>query len=158
MVLRTNRIVQRVCVLFSDHSAEGIHDLYQDIICEMWRSFHRYRHASSETTWVYRVALNTALRQHRDHRRHPILVPLDCLCFDTMAADIGDADNDLKERLYHLIGQLPADERTLAYMYTDNMPMREIADVLDISENAVKLRIRRIKVKLKKLNDEYQDH
>ena len=157
MVHRTDRIVRRICVLFSDRSAEGMRDLYQEIVCEMWRSFHRFRRASSETTWVYRVALNTALRQHRSRKRQPILVPLECQGFDTMAVDNGDAGNDLTERLYLLIEQLPPDERALAYMYTDNVPMREIAAVLDTSENAVKLRIRRIKEKLKKLNDEYQE-
>ena len=151
MVLRTDGIIVKVSVLFSDHTPDGIHDLYQDIVCDLWRGYAGFRHASSESTWVYRVALNTARRHRRRLRRTPVTVSLDNARLDSLAAEARD---ELLERLYELIERLPDRYRTLAYLYIDDLPLRDIAAVLSVSENTVKQRIKRMKQKLIKLNED----
>jgi len=151
MVLRTEGIIMRICVLFSDRTSDGIHDLYQDIVCELWRGYAGFRHASSENTWVYRVALNAARRHHRRQRRIPVTVSLDSTRFDTLAAEARD---ELLERLYELIERLPDRYKTLAYLYIDNLPLRDIAAVLNVSENTVKQRIKYMKQKLIKMKED----
>ena len=151
MVLRTEGIIMRICVLFSDRTSDGIHDLYQDIVCELWRGYAGFRHASSENTWVYRVALNAARRHHRRQRRIPVTVSLDSTRFDTLAAEARD---ELLERLYELIERLPDRYKTLAYLYIDNLPLRDIAAVLNVSENTVKQRIKYMKQKLIKMTED----
>ena len=151
MVLRTEGIIMRICVLFSDRTSDGIHDLYQDIVCDLWRGYAGFRHASSENTWVYRVALNAARRHHRRQRRIPVTVSLDSTRFDTLAAEARD---ELLERLYELIERLPDRYKTLAYLYIDNLPLRDIAAVLNVSENTVKQRIKYMKQKLIKMKED----
>ena len=151
MVLRTEGIIMRICVLFSDRTSDGIHDLYQDIVCDLWRGYSSFRHASSENTWVYRVALNAARRHHRRQRRIPVTVSLDSTRFDTLAAEARD---ELLERLYELIERLPDRYKTLAYLYIDNLPLRDIAAVLNVSENTVKQRIKYMKQKLIKMKED----
>lgn len=154
LVQRNNRIVRNICVLFSDHSAEGIRDLYQDIVCEMWHGFHRFRKESSETTWVYRVALNTALRQHRRRLLDPLVVPMARLRFENLNV-ASEGNDELVVRLYDLIDRLPDDERALAYMYIDDISVRDMAAVLKVNEATVRQRIKRMKEKLKKYNYDY---
>lgn len=151
MVLRTEGIIVKVSVLFSDHTPDSIHDLYQDIVCELWRSYAGFRHASSENTWVYRVALNTARRHRRRLRRTPVTVSLDNTRLDSLAAEARD---ELLERLYELIERLPDRYRNLAYLYLDNLPLRDIAAVLNVSENTVKQRIKYMKQKLIKMKED----
>lgn len=150
IVHRNKGILRRICVLFSDRSAEGIRDLYQDIVCALWQGYPRFRHESGEKTWVYHVALNTALHQRRRQRLAPVMVSLDNRLFDTWAEEAGDA---MVERLYTLIERLPAGERALAYLYIDNLPITQIATVLDISVDAARQRIKRMKSNLIKLNE-----
>src|SRR4051812_12388900 len=52
-------------------------DLFQEIVYQLWRSYPGYRRESSPITWLYRVALNTALTAARRRARRPTLVPLD---------------------------------------------------------------------------------
>ena len=151
MVLRMKGIIMRISVLFSDRTSDGIHDLYQDIVCEMWYSYANFRHASSESTWVYRVALNTALRHRRYQRRAPVFVSLDSASLDTLAAEARD---DFVERLYELIERLPARYKTLAYLYIDGLPLRDIATVLNVNENTVKQRIKYMKQRLIKMKED----
>lgn len=152
LVHRNKSILRRICVIFSNRSAEDIRDLYQDIVCELWVGYPRFRRESGERTWVYHVALNTALRQRHRQRRMPVMVPLDGHVFDTWA---DEADDGMVDQLYALIERLPDDERALAYLYIDNLPMTQIAAVLGIGVPTAKRRVKQIKDKLIKLyNDE----
>ena len=45
-------------------------DLFQEIALQVWHSVEAYRGDCAATTWIYRVALNTALAWQRNERRH----------------------------------------------------------------------------------------
>lgn len=151
MVHRKAGIIVRICLLFSDRTADGIRDLYQDIVCDLWRGYPRLRHSSAESTWVYRVAFNTALRHRRRQRRVPVTVSLDDAHLDILATEARD---ELVERLYSFIERLPDRYKTLAYLYIDGLPLRDIAAVLNVSENTVKQRIKHMKQKLIKMKED----
>ena len=149
MVHRMDGIIARISVLFSDRTADGIRDLYQDIVYDLWRGYSRFRHSSAESTWVYRVALNTALQRRRRQYRAPVLVSvdhLDCL--------VDEARNELVERLYELIEHLPASYKALAYLYIDGLSLDEMATVLGVPTNTVKQRIKHMKEKLLKIKED----
>ena len=44
-------------------------DLLQDILVQIWSSIPAFRGEAKETTWIYKVAFNTALAWHRAERR-----------------------------------------------------------------------------------------
>lgn len=149
MVRRMDGIIVRISVLFADCTADGIHDLYQDIVCELWLGYPRFRHDSAESTWVYRVALNTALQHRRRQYRAPVLV-----CVDHLDRLADEARDELVERLYELIGRLPASYKALAYLYIDGLSLSEMAAVLNVSPNTVKQRIKHMKEKLLKIKED----
>lgn len=151
MVHRMDGIIARISVLFSDRTADGIRDLYQDIVYDLWRGYSRFRHSSAESTWVYRVALNTALLHRRRQRYAPMLVSVDNGRLDTLTAEACD---ELVERLYELIERLPERYRALAYLYIDGLSLDEMATVLGVSSNTVKQRIKHMKEKMIKLKED----
>src|SRR5512140_3486693 len=58
-------------------AAEECEDLAQEILLQLWRSLPQFQGRASASTWVYRVALNTALGWHRkEHRRQRREQPL----------------------------------------------------------------------------------
>ena len=53
-------IIHKICNLYG-RTEEDRRDMSQDIVCQLWKSYGRFRGESKFTTWMYRVALNTAL-------------------------------------------------------------------------------------------------
>lgn len=151
MLVRCRSTLFKVCLLFSDRQRESLKDLFQEIVCNLWEGYGEFRHDCSENTWVYRVALNTALNEQRRRMQRPHELKVDERLFDELA-DVG-ADEQL-ERLYELIGMLEEDERKLLLLYIDGVRQKEIGKMMGITEVAVGHRISRLKVKLKKMNED----
>lgn len=141
-------IVMKVCLFFTDRQPANIEDLYQDIVSVLWESYPRFRRQSKLSTWVYTVALNTAVMYRRS--RNPKFVALT----QEMCENIADTGGDKQvDRLYQLIDRLDAKDRTLLFLYLDKVPQRDIAHMLNTSEDTINKRISRLKQKLKKMND-----
>jgi len=129
---------------------EARKDLYQEIMFQLWRSLPSFAGASSIDTWVYRVALNTALTHAR---RRPVHVetPLDedhVEAADLASLDAADDTPDLgeqSERLYAAIDRLGDVDRMLVTMYLDDRSYREMAEVIGISESHVGVKLHRIR-------------
>lgn len=144
----------KICCTFSDRQPEHMADLYQDIVSVLWQHWSSFRRESAVNTWITRVALNIACQHRRNRRRGPVLVELDENLCSLLAAE---ADDDIYNRLYHLIDLLSSDERKLLYLYLDQYSISEIASVLHISETATRKRIQRAKERLRQLKQQEYD-
>jgi RNA polymerase sigma-70 factor (ECF subfamily) len=116
-------------------------DLYQEIALQLWQSLDRFEGRARLETWVYRVALNTAVDfVRRDRRREarevsasvpeiaaPSPSPDPLTILQEFAAGLGDID------------------RAVLVMYMDGIAQREIGEVVGLSEGAVGVRIHRLK-------------
>lgn len=65
-------ILHKICKLYT-YDMEGHQDLFQEMVIQLWKSYPKFNHAAKFTTWMYRVALNTAItsvytKKSRDHR------------------------------------------------------------------------------------------
>lgn len=141
-------------------SAADQDDLLQETLISLWSSLPRFRGEAKETTWIYRVAIQTALVWRRGEQRRQR--SLRALSADvarrrqTFAIDQPDEKPSIK-RLYAAIRQLPKVDASLALMHLDGMSYSEMAQVLGISENYVGVKLNRLRKQLAELLDALQD-
>jgi RNA polymerase sigma-70 factor, ECF subfamily len=140
--------VHRVCRNY----ANGIDDreeLLQEIVYQLWRAFPSYRREAAPITWIYRIALNTAISALRRRTRRPPHVPLEAAP-EPASAPAG-SDSSQVELLYRAMRRLGEVERGLLLCYLDGLSYREIGDVLGISETNVGARLSRTRARLQEL-------
>ena len=109
-----------------------------------------FRDDSKPTTWLYRVAFNTALvwkRGEKKRRGRQSALPMVELTATTTSAD-AQRNGQVIDQLYAAIRALPPAKRALVVLYLDGFSYREIADVVGISESNVGVRLNRIKKEL----------
>ncbi|GJG85226.1 RNA polymerase ECF-type sigma factor [Gemmatimonadetes bacterium T265] len=153
----------RICRVYAP-DAEGRKDLHQEILLQLWRALPSFAGASSPSTWLYRVALNTALAHARRRSvRRETSLDAENASADAGATDRGttdDADEQLDAaervgRLYAAIDRLNVVDRMLVTMYLDDRSYHEMADVLGISAGNVGVKLHRIrKVLARRLAEE----
>jgi len=127
-------------------------DLLQDILLQIWSSIPAFRGEAKETTWIYRVAFNTALAWRRGERRwrkkHEIFLKLDTSPQAQPSHVDSLSEQEIVERLYAAIRQLPKVDASLALMHLDGLSYQEMAEVLGISENYIGVKLNRIRKQL----------
>ena len=124
-------------------------DLFQDVLLALWTSIPSFRGEAKETTWIYRVAFNTALAWRRVERRrrvgHETFLKFD-LSPQTQPSHVeAQPEREIVEQLYSAIRQLPKVEASLALMHLDGLSYQEMAEVLGISENYIGVKLNRIR-------------
>lgn len=126
-------------------------DLVQEIIAQLWRSFNTYDSKYKYSTWIYRIALNTAISFYRKGSSQRRLT-------DPMSVDIIDIvdpgrRDDAAEQmllLQQFIAELKELDKALMLLYLDERSYKEIADIMGITETNVATKISRIKGILKR--------
>jgi RNA polymerase sigma-70 factor, ECF subfamily len=118
-------------------------DLFQEIAFQVWRSVDAFRGDSSVPTWMYRVALNTAIAWTRKQVKHKRgKRPIDGI---QLTAASPDSYDPRVEWLYRQIAQLKDADRSVALLMLDGFSYREIAAIVGITESNVGVKINRIK-------------
>jgi RNA polymerase sigma-70 factor, ECF subfamily len=129
----------------SDHADRQ--DLFQEIVFQIWRSVDAFRGDASVPTWMYRVALNTAIAWTRKEDRHQRgKQPLDGVA-DLLTTAAGERDPRV-DWLYRQIAQLRPVDRSVALLVLDGFSYKDIAAIVGITENNVGVKINRIKAAL----------
>lgn len=120
-------------------------DLFQEIVIQVWRSVDAFRGESSVPTWMYRVALNTAIAWTRKEGRHQRgKEPLAAV--EGLLTTASSADRDPRlDWLYRQIAQLKDVDRSVALLLLDGFSYRDIAAIVGITESNVGVKINRIK-------------
>lgn len=127
-------------------------DLFQDICLQLWQSIPAFRGEAKETTWIYRVAFNTALAWRRGERRrrvgHEIFLKTDVSPQTQPSHADALPEQEIIGQLYTAIRQLPKVDASLALMHLDGLSYAEMAEVLGISENYIGVKLNRIRKQL----------
>jgi RNA polymerase sigma-70 factor (ECF subfamily) len=144
-------LLLKVVRSFADGPTDA-EDLFQEILLQVWLSLPGFRAESKATTWLYRVAINTALawrRREKPHRHRRTFLPLATVAAASDARpDDAVADREAVERLYAAVRALAPVKRALVLLYLDGVSYAEMADVIGISESNVGVRLNRIKKEL----------
>lgn len=118
-------------------------DLFQEIASQVWSSIPGFKGQSKASTWIYRVALFSAITWSRKERRHRVgSQPLE------EAEQAMPAPDPRLAWLYRQIGELAPVDRSLLLLLLDGFSYREMASIVGISEDHVGVKIHRIKKRL----------
>ena len=143
-------ILQKVCRIYKKDAADR-EDLFQEILCNAWHSYPRFEGRSKFSTWLYRVALNTALHQNRKDRKAADLIHLENSTVDPFEV----AEDDTLKILYQAIDHLNPLEKSVIILFLDDQSYSEIAEITGLSVNNVGVKLNRIKIKIKKIMSDY---
>ncbi|SFW19535.1 sigma-70 family RNA polymerase sigma factor [Cellulophaga fucicola] len=123
-------------------------DLYQDIVYQLWKSFDGFKNQSKISTWMYRVALNTALTRLKKKIKAPKSIAIE----KVVLQQTENYDPVFEERLkmvYAQIQQLNVLEKALMLLLLEGKQYDEIAEIVGITASNVGTKISRIKQKMK---------
>jgi RNA polymerase sigma-70 factor (ECF subfamily) len=144
-------LLLKVARSFAEGTAD-VDDLLQEMLLQVWISLPNFRGQSKPTTWLYRVALNTALawkRREHKHRRQGVVITTGAEIVDVAAvSEEQQAQREQLEQLYAAIRALEPTKRALVLLYLDGLTYAEMAEVTGLSETNVGVRLTRIKREL----------
>lgn len=149
LVNASQSILQKICNIYFYRSPYK-EDYYQEIIIRLWKAYPNFKNQSSFSTWLYKVALNTAIDILRKQSIRPVHVEL-------TEQEYGQPDNSYqpesenKDKLYQAIYQLTEVERAIILLYLESYEYKEISAIIGISVNNIGVKINRIKNKLNKI-------
>ena len=142
------KTIYSVCYMFSNQSYE-VEELFQETLIRLWTGFESFAGRSEERTWVYRVALNTAINLHKSKKRRVHTMPL---TFDIEALPPDDAKSQQVRQLHDIIAQLDPMDKALVQLWLDDLSYADIGAIMGISPSNVGSRLMRIKEKLIELS------
>ncbi|WP_290507932.1 sigma-70 family RNA polymerase sigma factor [Algoriphagus sp.] len=137
-------ILHKVCFVYAKDEADR-KDLYQEMVLQLWKSYSKFRGNSAFSTWMYRVALNTAITQTKRLKLLTVNSEIPSLGDDLEASM--DASEDVKI-LYRAISHLNKIEKAIILLWLDEKSYEKIADTIGISVKNVSVKLVRIKAKL----------
>ncbi len=150
-ILRVNQgILVKVCTMYCT-DAESRRDLYQEIVLQLWRAFPKFRGEAKMSTWVYQIALNTAITDYRRSRKHGVRVEIS-EHLTQIPDDATTADWQERVQWLHLaINTLSDAEKAVVMLYLEEKSYDEIAEIVGITPGNVRVKMHRIQEKLRKL-------
>ena len=133
--------VQRLCYAYLN-SADEVEDLFQEIMSNVWNALPGFRGDAQAGTWLYRIAVNTALLYRRKWKRGEEL--------SEIADQSAGAHENLEEQerlaaLRSAIAELPDQDRLVITLLLEGMSYREIAEITGLTVNYVGVKLSRIK-------------
>lgn len=137
--------VHGLCLGYVNGDPEMSNDLTQEVFIKIWENLDSFRNDSKVSTWIYRITVNTCLLFLRKKKSLPL---------KTEQIVEEEEDKQAKEvkfrKMYRCIDLLPDQSRTIILLELENLPQSEIAEIMGISHEAIRIRIHRIKKDLTK--------
>jgi RNA polymerase sigma factor (sigma-70 family) len=147
-VIKANEgLIYKITTLYTDEKQDR-KDLYQEIVCQLWKSFGSFNEKSKLSTWMYRVALNTAIFYLKKTKKRVDTIPFE-LEMDRLTDESDKVEEDRIKLLYEQIQQLNLLDKGIILLFLEGKSHEEIAEIVGISISNVGTKISRIKEKLK---------
>ncbi len=141
-------IVHKICRMYADNQAQH-KDLFQDITIQLWKAYPKFRGEAKFSTWMYRVALNTAITLYRKQKRRIKTQDIDNISFKIEADYYDDTTEQNLKLMYAAVRELNDIDKALVFLYLEDKNYTEISETLGISEVNARVKMNRIKKKLK---------
>lgn len=138
-------IIHKICRVYRN-SKEDREDLFQEIVFQLWKSAPSFEGKSQFSTWMYRVALSTAMASYRKKKPEILYAP----SLPNIQTEQPETDEQ-RERLFAALAQLNDSDKALITLYLEGLSYREIAAITGITETNVGVKLSRIRTKIQQL-------
>lgn len=147
MIENNKGIIHKIALVYTSTVADK-EDLYQEICLQLWRSYGNFRGEAKLSTWLYRIALNTAISTIRRKNRFVTTVELD----PQKHYNIKDSEKDsMTANLLQAISLLGNIDRAIVLLWLEEKSYEEISEVTGLSKSAVSVRLVRVRTKLESI-------
>lgn len=142
-------ILYKVSKMYMDNSDDQ-QDLFQEIVCQLWKSYESFRNESQFSTWMYRVAVNTAIVFLKKEKRKVDK-------YEIVSENVKDDEGDshIKEsqldHFYKAVQKLEKIDKAIIFYQLEGFSHKEIGENLGISEGNARVKLNRAKEKLKEI-------
>jgi RNA polymerase sigma-70 factor (ECF subfamily) len=146
-------ILYKIGRSFTRHRAD-FDDLYQEMLIQIYQSLKSFRGEARISTWLYRVALNTAMTYNRNnHKKHNKVAATDMTELEQQEEPLSAAhDKDQRvEMLYQAINELKKDDRAMILLHLEGKQYDEIAEIMGISKTNTGVKLMRIRKRLQSI-------
>ncbi|WP_290045146.1 sigma-70 family RNA polymerase sigma factor [uncultured Muribaculum sp.] len=148
LIKQHSRIINKVSYFYANDKLP-FDDLRQEIYVNIWLGLKQFRGDSKMSTWIYRVAVNSALMALRSSKPKIETVSVDFGLLD-ISSEADDVQRENLQALQSLINRLEDIEKAIMLLWLDEHSYDEIADIIGLKRNTVAVKIHRIKEKLSK--------
>lgn len=142
------KIAHKICRLYTNDQ-DAHNDLFQEITIQLWKAYPKFRGESKFSTWMYRVALNTAITLYRKSKRHIKTQDFESLSFKISSEEFDDTEERQLALMYSAVKELNDIDKALVFLYLEDKSYREISETLGISEVNARVKMNRIREKLR---------
>jgi RNA polymerase sigma factor (sigma-70 family) len=147
---QNQNIVHKVCRIYTTNQ-DAHNDLFQEVVIQLWKNYSKFRGEAKFSTWMYRVALNTAISLYRKSTREVRTQDIDDFAYKIQSSDYDNTEELQLKALYAAIHQLNDIDKALIFLYLEDKPYKEISETLGITEVNARVKMNRAKEKLKNI-------
>ena len=150
-IIEANKVkINRLCRIYALSPWEP-KDLFQEVICEIWKSYPSFKGNSEVGTWIYRITLNVCYRAHqKESKKARNTIQLDSIKFEPVAEAFKPGEEQRYLALRHCINKLKEIDRSVVALHLDELPYKHIAEITGLTENHVAVKIKRVRALLLK--------
>ncbi len=139
--------IYRICRIYAISPIEP-QDLFQEVVCEIWKSLPSFKGHSSMHTWVYKIALNVCTRKNQQlGRGNKDTVRLESIAFELPESE-DRMDDERYQALTDCMACLDEGDQKITVLSLEGLAYKEIAEVTQLTENHIAVKMKRIRKKL----------
>ena len=147
---KNQNIVHKICRIYTTNQ-DAHNDLFQEVTIQLWKNYSKFRGEAKFSTWMYRVALNTAISLYRKSTRTVKTQDISDISYKIQASEYDDTEEQQLKSLYKAIQELNDIDKALIFLYLENKPYKEISEALGITQVNARVKMNRAKDKLKNI-------
>ena len=129
---KNQNIVHKICRIYTTNQ-DAHNDLFQEVTIQLWKNYSKFRGEAKFSTWMYRVALNTAISLYRKSTRTVKTQDISDISYKIQSTEYDDTEELQLKALYKAIQGLNDIDKALIFLYLENKPYKEISETLGIT-------------------------
>lgn len=150
LIIENKDKIYRICRIYAVSPTEP-EDLFQEVIYQTWKAFSTFEGKSKIGTWIYRIALNVCLSSKKDiEKTKEKTVRLDSIQFELASSEPDRIQQEKYNALHDCIYALNIFDQSIVILSLEDLPYKEIAKIMGLTENHVAVKMKRIRKELSK--------